>query len=52
MKPETIKNINYMIQNLYKKIIQDELDIPAEDYLIKEFDENLKLVKLDEFQPE
>lgn len=40
MKPETIKNINYMIQNLYKKIIQDELDIPAEDYLIKEFDEN------------
>lgn len=40
MRPETIKNINYIIQNLYKKIIQDELDIPAEDYLIKEFDEN------------
>lgn len=40
MNDSLIKDMNYEIQSLYKKISSDDLDFSPEDYLIKKFDEN------------
>lgn len=40
MNDSLLKDMNYEIQLLYKKISSDDLDFSPEDYLIKKFDEN------------